>query len=94
MGAATYTAEVAGQLIIHLDTIAFDFHMDVAPDASIEWVRGGLAYLDLLGYEPIPLEECDPELLDNDWVRRYFVPIDPIDDAEDVPFIAPPRVGA
>ncbi|ONI83513.1 hypothetical protein ALI22I_34020 [Saccharothrix sp. ALI-22-I] len=87
------TAEAVGQVRVHLDVEAFDFHMDVAPDADMRWVRASLAYLKMLGYEPIPLDEADPELLDDDWVRRYFVPIEPVEHRSELVIVAP-RVAA
>ncbi|WNV90326.1 hypothetical protein [Umezawaea sp. Da 62-37] len=85
------TLHATGQVLVVLDAENFDFHVDVAPDASPKWIKFCLQYLDLIGYVPIPLDECDPELLDNDWIRRYFVPREPTDD---MPLIVPPAVSA
>ena len=83
----------AGRVRYHLDIEEFDFRVDVAPDTPSRWVALTLTYLNLLGYEPIPLDECEAELLDDGWVRRYLVPIEPVEDHV-IPEIVAPRVGA
>jgi hypothetical protein len=87
------TAEAEGQVRIHLDVEEFDFHMDVAPDADANWIKSTLNYLRLLGYEPIPLDEADPEFLDDDWVRRYLVPLVAVEHRSELSIVAP-RVAA
>ncbi|WP_329793897.1 hypothetical protein V1227_19000 [Lentzea sp. DG1S-22] len=89
----------AGRVRFYLDTEEFNFYVDVAPDTASRWVAHTLTHLALLGYEPIPLDECEAELLDDGWVRRYLVPIEPVEDADIapeiiVPEIVAPRVGA
>ncbi|MCG8926665.1 hypothetical protein [Lentzea sp. CC55] len=83
----------AGRVRFHLDTEEFDFYVDVAPGTASAWISLTLTYMALLGYEPIPLNECEAELLDDGWVRRYFVPIEPVEDGID-PVIVAPRVAA
>jgi hypothetical protein len=85
------TLHASGQIHVVFDAENFDFHVDVAPDVSPKWIKFCLQYLDFLGYEMIPLSECDPELLENDWVRRYFAPREAVNTLF---MISPPVVGA
>lgn len=68
-----------------LDTAAFDFHMDVAPEALQPVVAAALEQARRLGFEPIPDDECEPELLRNGSTRIYLVPVTPVDDSPLIP---------
>ncbi len=63
-----------------LDTCSFDFHMDVDPQAPTHLLPGLIERLGNVGYEPLPEDECEPELLDSGRTRIYLVPIVPLDD--------------
>ena len=79
------TLHASEHVIVVIDVENFDFYVDVAPNASPKWIKVCLRYLDRLGYAMIPLDECDPELLDNDWVRRYCVPREHADTMLQIP---------
>lgn len=68
-----------------LDTLEFDFHLDVAPNALSETTSLVLNWLRALGFEPLDEEECEPELLDDGFTRIYLTPIVPVDDAPLIP---------
>lgn len=75
------TWESPGKLIrTVLDADEFDFHMDVAPDVSPSMVKGCVAKLWDMGLEPLDDDECEPEVLDDGFVRIYFTPVDPVSD--------------
>ncbi|WP_367135765.1 hypothetical protein [Saccharothrix sp. HUAS TT1] len=80
------------QVRVVFDAENFDFHADVAPNADPRWTKFLVGYLTFLGYELLDDDECEPEVLDDDWVRCYFVPVEPAED--DQHLISPPQVSA
>ncbi|WP_394615869.1 hypothetical protein JNUCC0626_40065 [Lentzea sp. JNUCC 0626] len=67
-------------MMVYLDVGEFDFHIDAAPEARTCRIRLALSLTRQLGFQPIPVEECEPELLDNGWTRMYLAPIEPTPD--------------
>lgn len=64
-----------------VDTTTFDFHLDASPEALARGIAELLEIMRYYGFEPMPEDEAPAELLDDDWVRIYFVPIVPMDDS-------------
>lgn len=64
-----------------VDTTTFDFHVDASPEALSQGLAEVMDLMHHYGFEPMPEDESPAELLDDDWVRVYFVPIVALDDS-------------
>lgn len=68
-----------------IDTDAFEFYVDASPEHLPQEIAQVLTSLHGLGLEPMDDDECEPELLDDGWVRIHFVPVEPVDDSPLIP---------
>lgn len=79
LGYGVRTWECAlGMTRYRLDTVHFEFYLDCAPDAAPSVIRDMLPLFTLVGLEP--MDDIEPELLEDGWIRRWFVPTVPVDD--------------
>lgn len=70
---ATFKQQIdSGHISVVLDAVEQDWHIDAAPDHNRVVLRRVLEKLSRWGYEPIPAEECEEELLENGAVRVYL----------------------
>jgi len=61
------------------DPSDWDCALIIDPTTAPSAARHALDLVKLLGLEPIPEEECEPELLDDGAVRMWLIPTDPED---------------
>lgn len=61
-----------GSITIVLDAESEDWHVETRADHDPAMLRTTIAKLSRWGYEPIPEEECEAELMENGNVRIYF----------------------
>lgn len=71
-----WSAEVdLGRIMAVLDPDAFDFHVDAQPGYSPYVMGELLGRIRDLGFEPLPDDECEAEILPSGGVRIYLVPV-------------------
>lgn len=71
-----YSARFDGDCIaVVLDSRAEDWHIDAAPGYSGTQMAALLDRVYGMGYEPLPEEECEAEILPDGGVRIYLVPV-------------------
>lgn len=74
-----------GQARLVLDHSAFDYHLDIGPDAPQQALDFLMELMTGYGFTLLDDDECDPELLDDDFIRVYFRPTIPVDDSPLIP---------
>lgn len=81
-----------GTVRLSLDAAAFDFHIDASPRAIPAVVEGYIALARRLGF--MVMDDCEPELQDDGFVRVYLCPIEPIADVRyEMPSLAETAFG-
>lgn len=82
-----------GTVTLHLDSKEFDFYLDIRPRALGEVIEGFDAIARRLGFMPMPEDEDPPEFKDGA-LRSYYVPIEPMGDADwAMPSLVPTAFG-
>jgi len=63
------------RIVIVLDSAVFDWHIDAGPGYNASQMDALLRHVYIMGYEPMPEDECGSEILDSGGVRIYLVPV-------------------
>ena len=63
------------RIVIVLDDGASDWHIDAGQEYSASQMGALLDRVYDMGYECLPDDECDSEILDSGGVRIYLVPV-------------------
>lgn len=81
-----------GTIRMVIDRPAFDFHLDVREKALNFLVAGFRRHLERLGF--IELDDVEPELTEDGYVRMYWTPKEPISNTDyAMPSLIPTGIG-